>query len=151
MRACSVPEGVTLFFPVINSDFINTPNVCGQDSQNVSVKAARAMVTPFIDSTQNPSVTVDGKDIKKTLLRRVQSEVYEVTLPEDNVFDKPCIDAGLGNVPAGVYSPAVDDGYYASVPPLPPGPHTIHFHANSGDTFVEDVTYELTVVPVSLK
>lgn len=150
-RSCSVPEGVTLFFPVINSDEINSPNICGQDAHNVTVKEAQAMVKSLIDAVQNISVTVDGKDVKKTLLRRVQSQVYAVTLPEDNVFDQPCIDAGLGNVPAGVYSPAVDDGYYASVPPLAPGTtHIIHLHAESG-TDTEDLTYNLTVVPVLLQ
>src|SRR5437867_9117304 len=30
-RTCSIPQGTTLFFPIINSVNINTPNVCGQD------------------------------------------------------------------------------------------------------------------------
>ena len=41
-RTCSVPEGVTLFFPVINSDQINAPNVCGQGPENAKVKDMRA-------------------------------------------------------------------------------------------------------------
>jgi hypothetical protein len=36
------------------------------------------------------------------------------------------------------------------IPPLKVGPHTLQFHAESG-TFSQDVTYNLTVVPVSLK
>jgi hypothetical protein len=147
---CSIPEGLPLFFPVINSVNINSPNVCGQGSDNISVKDLRASVKPFIDAAQNLSVTVDGREVKKTVLRRVQSDPFEVALPEDNLFLAPC----GGDSPAGVASPAVDDGYYAALPPLPvlpPGEtHTIHFHVESG-AFMEDVTYHLTIVPVLSK
>jgi hypothetical protein len=109
----------------------------------------RTQIKPFIDAAQNLSVTVDGQDVKKTLLRRVQSDPFEVALPADNLFLAPC----SGDSPAGVFSPAVDDGYYVALPPLPTLPpgktHTIHWHVESG-TFLEDVTYHVTVVPVSL-
>jgi len=38
--ACSVPADKTLFFPVINSFFFNTPN-CGQGPENLTVKFMR--------------------------------------------------------------------------------------------------------------
>ena len=95
------------------------------------------------------SVTVDGNDVKKTLLRRVQSDPFVAALPADNIFGPDGCTPGVP-LPAGIYSPSVDDGLYVTVPPLNPGPHTIHFHAESG-TFVEDVTYNLDIVPVLLK
>jgi hypothetical protein len=61
---CSVPADKTLFFPVINSVFINTPN-CGQGPENLTVKSMKTLVKPFIDAAQNLSVTVDGKDVRK--------------------------------------------------------------------------------------
>ena len=77
-------------------------------------------------------------------MRFVISDPFEIALPPDNVFD----------CPADIYSPAVDAGDYASLPPLGPGSHMLHFHGESdselGD-FVNDVTYNLIVVPVSLK
>jgi hypothetical protein len=147
-RTCSVPEGLPLFFPVINAINANSPNVCGQGPNNFSVKDLRAALKPFIDGAQNLSVTVDGQDVKKTLLRRVQSDPFEVVLPEDNLFVAPC----AGDSPAGVYSPAVDDGYYVALPPLRTGSHTIHFHAdNANGSVAQDVVYHLTVAPVSLK
>jgi hypothetical protein len=95
-------------------------------------------------------VTVDGVAI--TNLRRVQSKVFAVALPKDNVFDAPCTGAGLGDVPAGIYSPAVDDGFYVLIDPLSVGNHTLHFHAeNLSQGFTQDVTYSLTVVQVLLK
>ena len=149
-RACSVPENSTLFFPVSNAVNIDTPNVCGQGPEHLTVKNMRDASKSTIDSVTNLSLTVDGNPINKTLLQRVQSQIFEVALPEDNVFDKPCMDAGLGNVPTGIYSPAVDDGYYASLEPLKSGNHTIHIHAEGGGGS-QDVTYNLTVFPVSLK
>ena len=86
-------------------------------------------------------------------MQRIQSQVFEVALPEDNVFDALCTDADLGNVPAGIYSPVVDDGYYVKLDSLKPGGHTLHFHAenlNQVPPFVEDITYTLNIVPVSL-
>jgi hypothetical protein len=95
-------------------------------------------------------VEIDGQPIRH--IHRVgRSIVYAVALPENNVFDAPCIAAGLGDVPGGIYSPTVDDGVYVKLDPLEVGDHTLHFSAEGPDGFSQDVTYNLTVVPVSLK
>jgi len=141
---------MALYLPVINSVNINTPNVCGQDSNNIPVSKLRKASSDFIDGATNLSVTLDGKAI--TNLQRVKSKVFSVALPDDNVFDTPCKRAHLGDVPAGIYSPAVDDGFYVLLDPLDIGSHTLHFHAESPKGVVQsDVTYNLTVVPVLLK
>jgi hypothetical protein len=147
-RACSVPEGKIIFFPIINSVQINIPHVCGQTGA-LSVKDLRAGAALIIDAAANLSVTIDGIAIKH--LQRIKSEVFAVALPEDNVFVLPCKD--LPPVPlAGVYSPAVDDGVYVLLKPLSLGSHTLHFHAESpvGPIF-QDVMYNLTVVRVLKK
>jgi hypothetical protein len=150
-RTCSVPEGEALFFPVINSVNIDTPNVCGQGPERIPVEDLRAVSAAFIDGASNLLAEVDGESIDD--LRRIQSKVFVVALPEENVFDAPC--AALGGAPAGIYSPAVDDGVYVKLRPLEVGDHTLHFHAENlgdpsttNDDFVVDVTYNLTVVPV---
>ena len=145
-RTSSVPEGKLLYFPVINSVNVDTPNVCGQGANRIPVKDLRAMSAAAIDAAANLSVTVDRIAIKN--LRRVKSEVFEIALPENNVFIPLC--APLP-VPAGIYSPAVDDGIYVLLKPLPLGHHTLHFHAESpAGVLSQDVTYNLTVVPVLL-
>jgi hypothetical protein len=142
-----VPEGTALFFPVANAINFNTPNVCGQGPENLSVRDMRAASADFVNGVTNLSVTVDDAPIRN--LRRIKSEVFEVALPKENVFVSACAPGGL---PAGVYSPAVDDGIYALLKPLPVGLHTLHFHAeNPSKSFIEDVTYNLTIVPVVLK
>ena len=143
-RNCTVPDNVSLFFPVINSVNFNSPNICefGPDDQSVAV--LRRDAAPFIEGSINLLVEVDGNRVKH--LRRVQSKVFALTLPEDNLFDAFCA------VPGGVYSPSIDDGVYVHLGALKPGAHVVHIHAeNPSATFVLDVTYMLNVQHVSLK
>jgi hypothetical protein len=149
-RSCSVPQGTTLFFPVINTATANTPNACGQGPENLTAKEQQAGIKPFIDAAQNLKVTVDHQTIKKTLLRRVLATPFAIALPEDNLFVPGCSTLNPPGQPAGVFSPAVADGYYVSLDLLKPGSHEIHIQAQS-DSFTVDVTYNLTIVPVSLK
>ncbi len=147
IRTCTVPDNVNLFFPVVNSVNLNSPNVCGQGPANISVADLRAGAAPFIDGSINLLVELDGKPLKH--LRRVKSKVFAAALPEDNLFDPPC--ASLGGVPAGIFSPAIDDGVYAHIGALKAGAHTLHIHAeNPSAGFVLEVTYNLNVTSVSL-
>jgi len=145
-RTCSVPQGTGLFFPVINGVGINTPNVCGSSQE--SVNEVRNDAAMQIAGAAKLSVTLDGVAI--TIPPRVESRVFAVALPEDNVFNSLC--GGPGSVPAGVYSPAAGDGFYVLLDPLSVGNHTLHFHAERpAGKLNQDVTYNLTVVPVLLK
>jgi len=148
IRTCSIPEDTTLFFPVINNVNFDTPNACGQDSTPLPSSYYRGLAAAFIDGASNLSVSVDGNSV--TQLHRVQSKVFWVALPEDNLFAAAC--APFGGLPAGIYSPAVDDGIYVRLNPLAVGSHTLQFHAeNPSLGFVQDVTYNLVVVPVVQK
>jgi hypothetical protein len=135
-----VPEGKALFFPVINYVSVYTAGKCGSDP--FSVKVMRAVNASYIDAATTVSVTLDGHPFKN--IDRVRSKVFELTMPEDNWATSffPCA--------AGIYSPAVDDGYYARIERLSPGSHELRIQAASKD-IAQDVTYHLTVVPVRLK
>ena len=145
-RTCSVPAGKSLFFPVANSVFFDSPNVC-QGPESIPIEEMRAAIAAFIDEVTNIGVEVDGEAID-SIHRVGRSIVYAVALPEENVFDAPCAPEG---VPAGIYSPTVDDGLYVRLNPLEVGNHTLHFHAEGPGGFIEDITYNLTVVPVVQK
>jgi len=68
---------------------------------------------------------------------RVSGSVGACTLPDDNIF-------GLAFDP-GPHD-CVADGYWALLPPLSVGQHTIHFSGGfSSPAFELDVTYEITV------
>jgi hypothetical protein len=69
-------------------------------------------------------------------------------LPVDSLFAPFCAPP----LQAGIYSPAVDEGLYVRLNPLAVGQHTLQFHAeNASQAFGQDVTYNLTVVPVVTK
>jgi hypothetical protein len=147
-RECAIPAGTSLFFPVINFVGFDTPNACGQDSTPLPSSFYRFLAADFINAASNLSVVLDGQAING--LHRVQSQVFEVALPQDNLFADAC--APFGGLPAGIYSPAVDDGIYVRLNPLAVGVHTLEFHAeNPSAGFLLDVTYHLTVVAVVTK
>lgn len=144
-RTCSIPADTKLFFPIYNYIIFNTPNVCGQDGTNIPATKLRQDSTYAVNGIK-VSLTVDGKQI--TNLKRSKSSVFALTLPEDNVFDSVCTP---NNVPGQVYSPAVDEGYYAALRPLKAGKHKLHFTAVNGRGLQQDITYDLTIVPVLKK
>jgi len=139
-RTCSVPEGTALFFPIINVVDIN---VASQSPAEL-----RAETAPCLDAVTELRLTVDGRsvDVKKSKTR-VRSVVFPVTFPDGNVL----------GVPATTYSPVIDDGYYVMLAPMSVGTHTFAFSGSStgcplmGGPFAVDVTYDLTVVPVTLR
>jgi hypothetical protein len=146
---CTVPEGTALFFPVITRVGFDTPNLCGQGPQKTPVEDLRAGNAAFVEGRTELSVEVDGEPIED--IRRAQSKVFAVALPEENVLDVD--EQGCpGGAPAGIYSPAVADGYWVRLNPLEVGNHTLHIRSKnpSADFFV-DLTYKVTVAPVSRK
>lgn len=140
-RTCTVPEGVTLFIPVINTFWLDTPGVCGQGA-SLTVPEMRAQLAPFIDAATGLEVKVDNMPV--TDIRRSRSVPFLAALPKKNLFLEAC----GGDLPPGIYSPSVADGYYVKVEGLAPGVHTVDFKGRSG-SFELDIGYVLTVAPVS--
>jgi|SRR5690242_18665622 len=141
-RACDIPQGATLFFPVINSVGFDTPGQCGQGDP-LPASVYRQAAAAFVDGAANLSVILDGHPAGA--MHRTVSQVFEVALPADNLFAGFCAPP----LSAGIYSPAVDDGFYVRLNPLAVGPHTLHIHAENPDAgFALDITYNLNVVPV---
>jgi hypothetical protein len=64
---------------------------------------------------------------------------FSLTFPKHNLF----------GLPAGVYAPAVQDGYYLLLSPLEPGRHAITFSGtgNFDGPFSQDIIYRLLVKP----
>lgn len=143
-RVCDVPADKALLFPIYDAFGIDTPGVCGQGAAE-SVRFYREGLAAFIDGVSTLNVELDGKPIPKLFEHRHKSTVFSVSLPADNIYNEPCADAG--GVPRGIYSPAVDDGYYLMLKPLSVGHHTLRIRAASVG-FELDVTYRLKIVPV---
>jgi hypothetical protein len=143
IRSCTVPAGTALFFPVYSYILIDTPGVCDQVA-SMSVKDMREGAANAVSKMNAMSVELDGKPIAGLREHHYKSKVFDVTLPEDNVFNQFC--GGPGAVPGGVYGPSVDDGYYLMLKPLSEGGHTLRIRS-ADPKLSQDVTYHLTVRP----
>lgn len=90
------------------------------------------------DQVRSIDATIDGVRLKDLQKYRVQSQLFNFTLPENNV---------LGLDPQTPQ--AVADGYYVILQPMSSGKHIIHFNGILGDPasnpFVTDATYNLGV------
>jgi hypothetical protein len=107
-----------------------------------------------MDSATNLGVTLNGNAVANVASYRVQSPVFGIILPQNNIlqsfgfpvppwFKKPV----PGKYPPpGEYAPLVDDGYYIMLVPLSPGQHVLNFHGGVPG-FTLNVTYKITVVP----
>ncbi len=144
VRSCSVPFGKALYFPVINGEdsaleesLVEHPG----DETYQQIATLRAFEESAIGSA-NVYCWIDGAPIPNLQTKfRVQSTAFGFTLPANNLLASVY---GNSSFVAGTYFPAVDDGWYVMVGPLPPGPHSIHFQAMAGG-FQLEVTYHLNV------
>jgi hypothetical protein len=135
-RDSTLPSGTALLIPVINSFYC----ALAEDPPEQQTEAyVRSQVAFVKDTASGLSLTVDGRPVRR--LTYEESEIFTIVLPADNIF----------GLPAGtVARPCADAGYYALVPPLSVGEHTIRIQGTLG-TFIVDVTYHMTVVPRGLR
>jgi hypothetical protein len=141
VRYCNVPAGKALYIAIYNAEDSTLEEATPSSNHFTQIGELRAAAAYLMDGVTDLSMQVDGKKIQNIKERfRMQSPTYGFTLPADNFFNA----LGEGPFEAGTYFPAVDDGYYVMVAPLPLGHHTIHFHGIAGP-YVQDVTYHIDV------
>jgi hypothetical protein len=155
-RSCSVPAGVYLFFPVIDT-WIDNLSCPGTPPGTLTGKELRQLVQQQTDTINNKSmsVTVDGLAVNgltnSTTAYRAAASGFSYTLPADNALSAFC----PGNpFPAGISPPnppgAYADGVYIMLDPLSVGIHHITFAATESGTptfgpVSQNVTYTITV------
>ncbi len=143
-RTVTVPAGKGFFFPIINTIWINVPELGDNPWSDEQRAFAKAYIAPFIDTAYDLSCQIDGVEVKDIAAYRCvtpDGAEYMVTFPTDDNPWAPLL-------PAGTYGPCVDDGIWLMLAPLPAGEHTIHFTAGSTawGPFALEVTYHLTVL-----
>jgi hypothetical protein len=137
-RACNIPAGMSLLFSVLNAEcsYAEYPDLRTESELRSCAVSSNDAVTELM-------VIIDGQAIDNSQLRsyRVQSPIFDMTLPENNIF----------GLPAGT-TQAVSDGFWVFLPPLEPGSHVIHFRGaivdftvDSQNNFVQEVIYHITV------
>ena len=96
----------------------------------------RPLIEPVVDAATDLACEIDGDVVKHVGQYRTESPLFDVTVPENNIF-------GLD---PGTYGPSLDEGYYLMHAPLNAGHHTLHFHGSLPTLpFTLDITYHITV------
>jgi len=141
VRTCKVASGKALYVAIFNSE-----DSALEDPGNPQIAGLRAFTAGQMDSAANLTMEVDGLPVPHLKDRfRVQSTAFGFTLPDDNYL-KAVYPPGYAKFDAGSYFPGVDDGYYAMLPPLDVGHHTLHFHGFQPQfNFTLDITYHVYV------
>lgn len=136
-RAVTVPAGTALFFPIVNYFWVNTPEYGDPPWSPAQEASVRALLAAVVDTTHDLVLEIDGQPVPDVYALRVSGAVGACTLPDDNVFGIPF---------APVPHECVADGYWALLPPLSAGNHTIRFAGGIAAVgFSLDVTYEIAV------
>jgi len=143
-------------------------NLSGEEQRNCTVPAGKAILAPLItgscwDDNTDPilqteeglrecskegqefgvvSATLDGRQLQNLEQYRATSDVFNMTVAEDNAFQSP----------SGTF-PAMADGFFAFLEPLPPGEHILVLEQSvlnpvqSEYSFASRTNYVLTVEP----
>jgi hypothetical protein len=139
VRTISVPTGTPLFFPIVNSFWVNTPEYGDPAWSPAQEAAARDFIAGQIDTATDLTLQIDDRSINNLYDFRFQSTAALCNIPPDNIFG-----VSLVNNPYD----CVADGYWVLLAPLSIGQHTIHFTGGlSSSGFSLDVTYHITVKP----
>lgn len=147
-RACTIPTGRAIFFPVYNwllgaGVFDCEPTTPGVECDVQELMDFAAVQTELAENEgASLEVWIDGEPVEDVLGHRAASpEAFALTLPDDNIV----------GVPSGTYYPNVSDGYWLFLPPPAAGEHIIEISVSVPGTalglFEFSVTHALTVEP----
>jgi hypothetical protein len=118
----------------------------------------RSCTASIIDGTSDLLTTINGVDLETAGInlfqyRQQSPEAYSYTVPINNVFgfadplflNNPGQSTQL-QFPATI-GPAISDGFWLMLAPLPPGKHTLNF-GGTGLLTAQNITYNITSVSV---
>lgn len=137
VRTVTVPEGKALFFPVINFEYDNAVD----PPTSYNVPKLRELAAASIDGATALYARINGAPLD---IFRTKSPTFDYTLPDENsIYDYFGL---IGPQFEGRIKPAVSDGYWVYVPPLPAGSYLLQFGGAIPATgFSIDITYNLTI------
>jgi hypothetical protein len=153
-RSCTVPSGVSLFFPVIDS-WIDNLSCPGQPPGTLTADELRQLVKQQTDAIVpgSMSVSIDGRSVQGladgTTAYRAGAGSFSYSFPANSpigpAFCGVPFPAGTSPPPPGAFA----DGVYIMLPPLSVGVHRITFAAQEANgpfgSVSENVIYTITV------
>jgi len=136
-RTCTITAGKSILFPLLVTEcnYLENPDLKTESQLLTCAKQGNDL------GARTMEATVDGVKLKNLENYRVQSQVFDVTFPKNNVFsvtpDK---------------TKDVSDGFWVFLKPLPIGNHEIDFSASQLDpsgvnNYNTQVKYHLVVKP----
>jgi hypothetical protein len=137
-RKCSIPEGMAILVSPIEviCSFAEYPELKTEEDLRNCAKADQ-------DAVKDVKLIVDSTPINDLQKYRVQSPLFNVTLPENNIF---------GVSPQT--TKAISDGTFVMLKELPVGRHTIYasgfladFTTSGTVNFVSEVKYDINIIP----
>jgi hypothetical protein len=160
-RECTIPAGKALFYPILNSFWVDCPGTPDEDLSDEEVRWIMSTLTDVGDNACQLTSTLDTSDVFGTAtptpisalmqpMVRSQSPVFHLDLPVGHLLEGGFCDPEL---PPGETGRTIAEGYWVMLPPLAIGQHTLSIHGAGCDpvtdevTFETSVTYTLTVLP----
>ena len=154
-RSCTIPAGKAIFYPIINTTWVDEPG--DEIFTDEEVRWVLANLTGAGDNACQMSSTLDTYSTPNlgelpapisARLRpavRSQSPKFSFNFSADNVI----------GLPVGVNDRLIAEGYWVMLPPLTSGEHVLTLHGAAcietedgiEKAFETEVTYYLTVVP----
>ncbi len=141
----SMKTGQWFFMPVLFNTWANAPGDPGygkpwdtpftDPDTGVSYPTYEAWVRELMAGAMEgfyPVCTIDGQAVENINLYRMQSSLFTLVVPDDNLW----------GLPAGDYTPGLTDGWFLIVAPMTPGTHTICSTVGGNS-----ISYEITVTP----
>lgn len=139
VRECTVPRGRALFYPIVETSWIDCP---GTTDDQVPDADVRDLFSLFLFAVPTElSSTVNGVHVAslQVPIVRTQSPAFTSILPNNNV-----VGGCAAPLPAGKTGRQIADGYWVMLPALPAGQHTLTLRGATPG-FETSVTYKLTV------
>jgi hypothetical protein len=134
-RSCTVPAGKALFMVILDAECSKT------EFPKLNTEEEFRKCTRDLNEGATLSATVDGVKLKDLEKYRVESPMFNMTFPSNNIFGQkagPTI--------------AKSDGWYVILEPLSPGTHNVSFAGSvlgnpvtGTESYTTDVTYHLNV------
>jgi hypothetical protein len=132
-RTCSIPPGKAIFLPLVNG--LSFAPEFGETEEEI-----REDVADDLEGIDSVGASVDGVPLQGLFGHyRKASSAFTFPIPEGGLLAEWGLDTGDR-------FPAVSDGWWLMLAPLPVGEHTIEF-GGEGTDFDLSVTYHLTVGP----
>jgi hypothetical protein len=137
-RKCSIPEGMAILVSPIEviCTFSEYPKLKTEDDLRNCAKSDQ-------DAVKDVKLIIDSIPMTDLQNFRVASSLFNVTLPENNIFGVP-----------SQTTEAISDGTFVMLKELPIGHHTIYasgllvdFTTTSNLNFVSEVKYDINVIP----